>query len=138
MGSRKLSDAHIRLQKSFTEANKEWEKLHPDLIAFITCSYRSPEEQHCLFIQPHDHKDNDGDGKIDEADEFVTNADSGQSKHNKLPSDAIDLCFKTRDNKLNWNPLLYKEFYELMLKFDHKLKWGGIFKKKDYCHVEIF
>lgn len=35
-----------------------------------------------LYNQPHDGKDNDGDGKIDEADEKVTAAKGGQSPHN--------------------------------------------------------
>lgn len=38
--------------------------------------------QDALYDQPHDGKDNDGDGRIDEADEKVTNAKGGQSNHN--------------------------------------------------------
>ena len=38
--------------------------------------------QNSLFNQPYDGKDNDGDGKIDEADEKVTGAKGGQSPHN--------------------------------------------------------
>ena len=122
MSSRKLQDANIRLQKAFTEANKEWEKLHPDLIAFITCSYRSPEEQHCLFISKPK----------------VTNADSFQSPHNFNPSWAIDFAFKTKDGKVNWNTLYYIEFAKLMMKFDSQLEYGGNWKSiKDYPHIEI-
>lgn len=43
---------------------------------------RTIKYQDALHAQPHDGKDNDGDGKIDEADEFVTRAKGGQSAHN--------------------------------------------------------
>jgi len=44
--------------------------------------HRSHEEQDALYAQPKDGKDNDGDGRIDEADEKVTNAQGGESDHN--------------------------------------------------------
>lgn len=44
--------------------------------------HRSWEKQDELYAQPHDGKDNDGDGRIDEADEKVTNAQGGESDHN--------------------------------------------------------
>lgn len=43
---------------------------------------RSYEEQNQLFRQCCDGKDNDGDGRIDEADEKVTKARGGFSNHN--------------------------------------------------------
>jgi hypothetical protein len=43
---------------------------------------RTIKEQHGLFMQPTDGIDNDHDGLIDEADEFVTKCDGGQSPHN--------------------------------------------------------
>ena len=48
----------------------------------VVSAYRSLEDQSALYNQPFDHKDNDGDGKIDEADEKVTNAKAGESYHN--------------------------------------------------------
>lgn len=38
--------------------------------------------QNSLYNQPYDGKDNDRDGRIDEADEKVTAAKGGQSPHN--------------------------------------------------------
>lgn len=43
---------------------------------------RTWAEQNALYNQPWDGKDNDGDGRIDEADEKVTKAKGGQSNHN--------------------------------------------------------
>ena len=138
MASRKLSDAHVKLQQAFMFAVEKWRISHPDITPFITCSYRSPEEQHCLFIQPHDGIDNDKDGRTDEPDEKVTNADRMQSAHNYDPSRAIDFAFKLKDGSLSWNKLLFKEFAELMLKYDNGLVWGGSWESiKDYPHVEL-
>jgi len=52
--------------------------VHP----YITETSRSFERSDKLYMQPCDGKDNDGDGKIDEADEKVTNAKGGDSLHN--------------------------------------------------------
>lgn len=137
MPSRKLVDSHPRLQAAFMQAKQEWEKDLNKPKPFITCSYRSPEEQHLLFCQPTDGKDNDKDGKIDEADEKVTNADSNKSLHNSYPSKAIDLAFLKKDGKLDWTVKNFEDFFKLMKTFDPNLRWGGTFKFKDYCHVEI-
>lgn len=52
--------------------------VHP----FITETSRSFDRSDKLYNQPWDGKDNDGDGRIDEADEKVTNAKGGDSMHN--------------------------------------------------------
>jgi len=43
---------------------------------------RGKEEQNALYAQPRDGKDNDGDGRVDEADERVTGARFPYSAHN--------------------------------------------------------
>ena len=48
----------------------------------IVQARRTIAYQDGLYNQPTDGKDNDGDGKIDEADEKVTGAKGGQSPHN--------------------------------------------------------
>lgn len=68
----------------------------------IVQGFRSFTEQHELFCQPSDGKDNDGDGKIDEKDEMVTKADAGKSYHNY--GLAIDFAILYNDGKvLSWN-----------------------------------
>lgn len=56
--------------------------------------------QNSLFNQPTDGKDNDGDGKIDEADEKVTGARGGSSPHNY--GLACDFC-PMHEGGLWWN-----------------------------------
>lgn len=102
---------------------------------------RTIEEQNALFNQPWDHKDNDGDGKIDESDEKVTNAKGGQSYHNF--GLALDFCLMV-DGKVSWD--MGKDWDA-----DGKSDWGevvAVFKKygwewggnwtsmKDYPHFQ--
>lgn len=80
----------------------------PSYIAVrIVQGLRTIDEQDALFNQPHDGKDNDGDGKIDEADEHVTNARGGSSYHNYgLAIDFALLYDKDKNGKyetLSWD-----------------------------------
>jgi hypothetical protein len=138
MASRKLTDAHPRLQAAYRFSKQAFEEKYPALEVIITTTYRSPEEQEKLHKQPIDGIDNDKDGKIDERDEKVTNARAGQSKHNAYPSLAIDVAFKKRTQPgFDWNLGLFKGFYELMKSFDKGIRWGGYFKMVDGPHYEI-
>lgn len=92
---------------------------------------RTFAEQQAIYNQPHDGKDNDGDGKIDEADERVSNANAGQSYHNY--GLAIDVA-ELKDGKINWQ-FNYKSLLPYALKY--KLDWGGNFSTiKDQPHFE--
>lgn len=78
----------VRLE-AYKQTGYEW------MVVPKTGAYRSIKEQHNLFIQPTDGKDNDHDGLIDEADERVTKADGGQSPHNyNLARDIVPLKSK--------------------------------------------
>lgn len=145
MSSRKLSDAHPRLQEAYKFSKRAFEESNPNLEVILVCTYRSPEEQDKLYKQPHDGIDNDKDGLIDERDEKVTNAKAGQSKHNAYPSLAIDIAFKKLHEKgLDYNILHFKIFYGFMKIFDKGIRWGanvkygGNFKSiHDAPHYEI-
>jgi peptidoglycan LD-endopeptidase CwlK len=94
MASRKLEDCDPKLAKAYLECVEEYKKLYPDYPEpFITCTWRSNEEQEELYMMSRNGKDDDGDGKIDEPDEWRTNARAGQSKHNLRPSKALDIAF---------------------------------------------
>jgi peptidoglycan LD-endopeptidase CwlK len=134
MSSRNIADAHPILQTQFLIAKAAFEKANPSIEVFLTCTYRPGEEQTALFNQPFDHKDNDGDGKIDETDEKVTNAKAGQSPHNFYPSLAIDVAFKV-NGKVDWSSKWFVEFAKYM-KTD-KIDWGGDWRFKDTPHYEV-
>lgn len=87
----------------------------------ITGTYRNAIEQDNLFLQPYDGKDNDGDGKIDEADEKVTNAKAGQSFHNwRVAFDVVPIVnnVATYNNNVLWGRIAY-------LGYGLGLEWGG-------------
>src|SRR3970040_897388 len=68
----------------------------------------------------------------------ITNAKGGQSKHNTNPSTAFDIAFLTFDKKLDWNPKLFKKFYEIIKEIDSDVNWGGNFSSfKDLPHFEL-
>lgn len=138
MPSRKLKDAHPKLQVAYNFSKKLFEYNNPTLEVILTCTYRSPEEQTLLYDQPFDGLDNDRDDQIDEGDEKVTNAKAGQSKHNVYPSLAIDIAFKNKETKItDWSLIHFKNFYGYMKAVDEDIRWGGLFKSVDGPHYEI-
>ena len=135
MSSRLLTDAHPLLQQQFPLAKAAFEKDHTGVEVFLTCTYRSPDEQTALYNQPHDGKDNDGDKRIDEADEKVTNAKALQSPHNFKPSFAIDVAFKV-NGKVDWSNAYYIAFAKYMKTAN--IEWGGDWHSfKDTPHYEV-
>jgi hypothetical protein len=80
--------------------------------------------QNNLYAQPTDGKDNDGDGRIDESDEKVTNAKGGQSAHNF--GLAADLAPEKSKGIIDWNapPAIWQAMGNIAIK--HGLTWAAI------------
>lgn len=140
MASRKKEDLYRPLIDVWDYAFMRWNMAHPTLPQpFLTCTYRSNAEQTALYNQPFDKKDNDGDGKIDERNEKVTNAKAGQSPHNYFPSMAFDIAFwDEKEKKLDWSGYLFEFFNRLVCeKYKDVVTWGGNFKTiPDRPHFE--
>lgn len=128
MASRKLEDLNDILVKAYNDTVIEYKAKYPlNPQPFITCTYRSKEEQNQLFAQGRTAK-----GKK------VTNAKGGQSAHNYLPSFAFDISFITLDKKLSWDVKYYKLFADILKTKTNKVTWGGDFKSiKDAPHFEL-
>lgn len=118
MPSRNLSDCHITLQNQYTKAKKLFEEANKNVIVFLTCTYRTCEEQNKLFLQRPK----------------VTNAKGGQSPHNYLPSFALDIAFKV-NGQVSWDVKWFKAFSKYMI--SDKITWGGNWTWKDFPHFEI-
>lgn len=126
MPSRDLKDLNAKLTKAYTLAKGIYANRYPnEPQPFLTCTFRSNEEQTQLYALGRTVK-----GKI------VTNAKAGQSKHNKLPSDAFDIAFIGVDKKLNWNKKYFKMFADIVKEVDATIVWGGNWKFIDLPHFE--
>lgn len=150
MASRNLNDCVPELAEATRKAIAEWDQVYPTLPKpFATCTHRPNDEQAALYNQPTDGKDNNGNGIIDDKAEFVTNAKAGQSKHNSIPSKAVDIAFvdygaaPKSKGKLDWSLHLFAKFAGLMKKHNPNIKWGaskkngGDFHFNDSPHFEI-
>lgn len=126
------------------------EAQFPSNIAIrVVQGYRTFAEQDALYCQPWDKKDNDGDGRIDESDEKVTNAPAGKSYHNF--GLAIDFAILyDKDNNgyfetLSWDLVKdmdrdgQADWMEVVKVFENApgWAWGGRWKSlKDNPHFE--
>ncbi|MFC5413129.1 M15 family metallopeptidase [Larkinella bovis] len=138
MASRSISDLHPQLAYAFGKAEAEWLLINPTAPKpFLVATYRSSQEQQTLYDQPRDRKDNDGDGLIDEKDEFVTNARAGQSPHNYFPSLAFDIAFRNSKGATDYQVKWFADFAKLVLKTPG-ITWGGNFQSLiDRPHFEL-
>lgn len=120
-------------------------KLAKATAATLGCDYigisgnRTWAAQDALFKQPHDGKDNDGDGRADEADEKVTNARGGGSNHNF--GIALDFgVFKGAAYLDQVDPGLAAKVHKACSVHAQPcgLEWGGTWNGfKDLPHYEI-
>jgi len=128
MASRKLEDLHPEIVSRWLKAVEGWNKLRniepelPDV--FITCTYRSPEEQTELYAQGRTKP-----GPI------VTHAEAYQSLHNYKPSFAVDFAFR-KGKEVFWNEEFFRRFAQIAKSYG--LAWGGDWpgRKKDTPHLE--
>lgn len=128
MASRKLSDLDYSLQRAFTLAAHEFRVKYPeDPQPFLTCTFRSNEEQKDLYAK----------GRTVPGARVTNIRKNG--KHNRLPAHAFDIAFKKENEALDWSPVLFEKF-ALIIKqnFNGLIKWGGDWKSfKDRPHFEI-
>lgn len=131
----RLQQLHPLIRDKAIDAYNQAVKVTPKGVhPYIDQTYRTFEESDRLYNQPHDGKDNDGDGRIDEADEKVSNAKGGQSWHNYGLALDFHLQINGKDiwdeNNPNWKVVvnIFKQ---------HGFTWGGDWTGfKDYPHLE--
>ena len=127
MPSRSKQDLNVTLVTAFEQASKEYERLYPnEPQPFITCTYRSNEEQTQLYAK----------GRTEKGSK-VTNAQAGQSPHNFKPSFAFDIAFIGVNKKLDWSDKLFKNFADIIKRIAPSVECGIDWKFKDAPHYEL-
>ena len=138
MPSRNLKDAVKELRDKYNEILHQFEFEKPGYTLNITCTHRTPEEQHELFKKGR-ILDIDGHVlKIDHS-QVVTNCDGIHilSAHNYYPSRAVDVVvIDTVDHKAHWEEWLYSPLVAICNKLG--LTNGGSWTTfKDWPHIEV-
>lgn len=140
--ARNIATLDPKAQPVFTQLAK----IGKSVAAKHGCTYtmisgnRTHAEQNALYAYPWDGKDNDGDGRIDEPSEKVTNARGGYSNHNfGIAGDfgvfAAGKYLDTANPKLA--ALIHKEVAEVAEDAGLPIEWGGLWKFQDTPHFEI-
>ena len=121
MASRDKKDLRPELVQAYEKAVDEYKRLYPnEPQPFITCTYRSGEEQNKLYNQVPK----------------VTNAKAGQSPHNYNPSFAFDIAFIGLNKKVVCTAKYFKMFADCIE--SDVVSWGGNFKSfVDMPHFEL-
>ena len=128
MATRSKSDLHTTLAQRYDLACGRYKYKYPnDPQPFITCAYRTKEEQDALFEQG-----------VKDPKKKVTNARGGESPHNYLPSFAFDIAFiNPLTQKLDWNKKYFLQFAECVKEFGESVEWGGDWKFTDLPHFQL-
>jgi peptidoglycan L-alanyl-D-glutamate endopeptidase CwlK len=123
MASRDKKDLRIELVQAYEKAVVKYSELYPNAPQpFITCTYRSGEEQNKLY----------------NSKPKVTNAKAGQSPHNYNPSFAFDIGFIGANKQMDWNIKLFTNFANCVKSVSDVVEHGGDWLKfKDAPHFEL-
>lgn len=123
MPSRSKSDLMPLLAQAYDLAVAKYQQTYPNAPQpFITCTFRSDEEQEKLFRKRPK----------------VTNARAGQSPHNYKPSYAFDIAFIGLNKQLDWSNKHFANFATIIKAIEPQVEWGGDWAKfKDAPHFQL-
>ena len=126
----RLSQVRTELVEAYQVALRRW-MGDPILMALglpiVTEGYRSAAAQDELYTHGRS-----APGPV------VTYKRGGESKHNLLPSRALDVAFLMADGSVSWLGLLLSKFARLMKAADARVHWGGDWPGfKDRPHFEV-
>ena len=126
----RLASVRPELREAYAVALRRW-KGDPVLMAlglpFVSQGHRSAEMQDELYTRGRT-----APGPV------VTYKRGGESKHNSLPSRALDVAFLLADGEVSWSATLLEKFARLMKAADARVHWGGDWPGfKDRPHFEV-
>lgn len=147
MPSRKLEDACKELQIKIPKIKGEFELKFPGWNLLIVCTHRTPEEQMEEFKKGRAFDETTKEWKVVDRRKKVTNCDGiiKVSKHNRYPSDAVDIALQTPKRDLfykieNADKTVEEHWaYITELAKIYSLNHGGTWKDPvDYPHLEVW
>ena len=126
----RLAEVRPELAEAYRVALRRWSG-DPGLrllgLPIVTEGYRSAAAQDELYTHGRS-----APGPV------VTYKRGGESKHNLLPSRALDVAFLMADGSVSWLGLLLSKFARLMKAADARVHWGGDWPGfKDRPHFEV-
>ena len=126
----RLAEVRAELVAAYQEALRRWSG-DPVLrllgLPIVTEGHRSATAQNELYTRGRS-----APGPV------VTYKRGGESKHNALPSRALDVAFLLADGSVSWSGLLLSKFARLMKAADARVHWGGDWPGfKDRPHFEV-
>ena len=126
----RLAEVRSELVEAYQVALRRWSE-DPVLrllgLPIVTEGYRSAAAQDELYTHGRS-----APGPV------VTYKRGGESKHNALPSQALDVAFLLADGSVSWSGLLLSKFARLMKAADARVHWGGDWPGfKDRPHFEV-
>lgn len=126
----RLADVRPELVEAYQVALRRWSG-DPVLrllgLPIVTEGYRSPAAQDELY-----NHGRSAPGPV------VTYKRGGESKHNALPSQALDVAFLLANGTVVWSGLLLSKFARLMKAADARVHWDGDWPGfKDRPHFEV-
>lgn len=139
MASRDKKDLHETCVQAHEMASARYKEKYPnDPQPFLTCTHRPNEEQQKIFDQPHNGKDDNGNGIIDDKSEKVTQARPGESPHNYSPSFAWDIGFiNPLTQKMDWSMKYFEQYAACVKEISTAIECGIFWKFKDAPHFEL-
>ena len=126
----RLAGVRVELRAAFARALLAW-AARPELAQLgrpiVTEGYRNPAAQDALYEQ----------GRT-KPGEVVTYKRGGESKHNTVPAQALDVAFLLDSGQVSWSAQLLAKFAQLMKEASPLVRWGGDWPKfKDWPHFEV-
>lgn len=143
---KRLEGVHPHLVSVVAEASVEIPKRYPELSIFVIYGVRNREQQYTIWRECH-NLDGTPNGEP-----WKTNLNgtpkgqrtpegspgTGESRHQS--GNAVDFGINLKGT-LTWNPEQYDKAANVLLEYAAKKKipitWGGTFKQRDICHVEL-
>nr|WP_293845422.1 hypothetical protein [uncultured Arsenicibacter sp.] len=138
MSTRNINDATPRLQAAWAWLSEQYNERYPaDPKPILTEVHRPDGVQAAYYAQGREKLDKVNELRAlvgmapitDKENKIITKRPPGKSKHELLPSLAIDISFVTPAGGLDWSPKLFERAARVIRERYADVTWGGDWNK---------